>query len=126
LRKSRLEAASKRLQRALPSKARGWGTARKALNIFLRDAAYNKFLRDRFALHRAEALLEIPLDQLTAKQLRDEADDGELPEWPGVSHLTADTSAQFQAVAHRVAREWGIARVHLDVYWFGGDREIEA
>jgi hypothetical protein len=70
---SRLDAATTQLQRVLPRGARGWGTARKALNIFLRDATYNNFLRARFSLHRAESLLEIPLDSITARELKEAA-----------------------------------------------------
>jgi len=117
-----LDAATARLQRALPTGARGWGTARKVLNIFLRDAAYNDFLRGRFALHRSEALLEIPLDSITAKQLRKTAKSHKLPRWPGVSRLTPETSALYQDAARRVAKHRGIERVHLDVYWWGDDR----
>src|SRR4051794_20175554 len=36
---ARLNSETVRLQNAFPKGARGWGTARKALNIFLRDAA---------------------------------------------------------------------------------------
>ena len=119
---SRLDRATIRLQRALPKGARGWGTARKALNIFLRDAAYNGFLRSQFALHYSEALLEIPLDSITAHELKAAAKPQNLPRWPGVSRLTAQASAAYQEAAQRVARSEGIPRVHLDVYWWG-DRD---
>ena len=116
----RLDAATKRLQRVLPEGQ--WGTARKALNIFLRDAAYNHFLRHRFALDRSEVLLEIPLDSITAKKLREAEKHRNLPAWPGVSSLKPNTSKLYQDVARRVAKTREIARVHLDVYWWGGDR----
>jgi hypothetical protein len=118
----RLDAATAELQRALPSGAQGWGTARKALNVFLRDALYTSYLRDRYRLDRAETLLEIPLDSITAARLGAADVAGELPPWPGVRHLTRDQSDIYQAVARRVASRMGVAPVHLDTYWWGGDR----
>jgi hypothetical protein len=106
---------TERVQRELPRGARHWGIARKVLNIYLRDALYNHYLRSRFALERAEHLYEIPLDQITADELiaRDPA-----LRWKGVKHLTPEVSLRFQHVAAEDARERGTARVHLDaIYW---------
>ena len=55
----------------MPKGAQAWGTARKALNIFLRDALYTTYLSKRYGLPRAEASLEIPLDSITAVRLRE-------------------------------------------------------
>jgi hypothetical protein len=63
-----------------------------------------------------------PLDSITAKELRKASNYMELPRWPGVSGLKPETSASYQAVAERVAKRRKIARIHLDVYWWGGDR----
>ena len=95
-----------------------------ALDIFLCDAPYNEYLRDRFALDRAELLLELPLDSITALKLREEAAKAglQVPVWPGVGSLPPGTSAEYQEVARVISRGWGLARVHLDVYWWGGDR----
>src|SRR5947207_4582838 len=49
------------LIRALPDGAKHWGAARKFLNIFLRDATYNVYLRDAYRLDRIENGLEVPL-----------------------------------------------------------------
>jgi N-glycosylase/DNA lyase len=92
------------------------------LNIFLRDALYTTYLCDRFALERAEGLLEIPLDSITAKQLQDELGRN-LPRWPGVRRLTKAISDVYQEGARRVAAHRGIAPLHLDTYWWGGDRQ---
>ena len=41
--RSRLNVATRRLRERLPRRARHWGSARKALNIFLRDVLYNHY-----------------------------------------------------------------------------------
>ena len=107
----------------MPKGAQARGTARKALNIFLRDALYTAYLRKRYKLERAESLLEIPLDSITAKRLHAELG-SKLPRWPGVRHLTEPVSDVYQEAARRVAVNRRIAPVHLDTYWWGGDREI--
>ena len=61
--------------------------------------------------------LEIPLDSITAKQIRRKVP--ELPRWPGVKYVDPRTSAAYQAAALFIAREHGVARVHLDAYWWG-------
>jgi len=43
-----LNEETEKLQNALPHGARNWGTARKALNIFLRDVLYNMYLCDEY------------------------------------------------------------------------------
>ena len=106
----------------MPRGARAWGTARKAVDIFLRDALYTTYLRDRYRLERAEKLFEIPLDAITAQHLN-QNDGAVLPGWPGVRYLTKPVSDLYQNVAHRIATDRGIARVHLDTYWWGGDRQ---
>jgi len=121
--RARLNGATSRLQRRMPRGARGWGTARKALNIFLRDALYCTYLRDRFRLDRAEALLELPLDSITARQLRRRAGGGRLPRWPGVIKLDRKTSRLYQRQATKTAAKMRIERVHLDAYWWG-DRTL--
>ena len=117
----RLSSATRVLMHALPPKARSWGLARKVLNIFLRDCLYNVYLRKAHGLAAIEQMLEIPLDSITARAIREEMP--ELPRWPGVRNLTPDLSAAYQAAAMAVAKREGIARVHLDAYWWGGARE---
>src|ERR1700733_8204356 len=43
-----LDEETERLRNALPLGARHWGTARKALNIFLRDVLYNLYLCNEY------------------------------------------------------------------------------
>jgi hypothetical protein len=96
----------------------GWGTARKALNLFLRDVLYNTYLARDLHFARVERWLELPLDSFTIKALRRERSLERLPRWPGVATVDPETYAVFQATADDVARERGIARVHLDVFWW--------
>ncbi len=54
---------------AMPIHNNPWGAARKALNLFLRDALYNRYLCKRYCIDRVEEWLEIPLDSVVAKGL---------------------------------------------------------
>jgi len=105
-----------RLVRAMPARARNWGAARKAINLFLRDALYNQFLASAYSLQKIEHWLEIPLDGAVARGLKKSGRRGELPLWPGLKKLTPPISAEFQAFAERLAVTRGLARVHLDMY----------
>ena len=111
-----LDYQTKALLNALPIKNHPWGTARKAINIFLRDAFYNRYLTRRFDLQRLEFWLEIPLDSAVAKGLRHRVGCDAIPSWPGLKHLRKDISDEYQAVASELAHHKGIARVHLDMY----------
>jgi hypothetical protein len=102
------------------------GLARKFLNIFLRDCFYTTYLAHAYHLERTEELLELPLDSITAKELRKAAPPGQLPRWPGVRKLTKDVSARYQAVALDEARNERMARVHLDSQYWAANREIFA
>lgn len=104
--------------RALPRKARRWGLARKVLNIFLRDAAYNRYLSRRFGLRKVERWMEVPLDSHVGKQLRASSDGRHLPRWKTVVGLTPEASREFQNVAATVAQRKGVTRVDLDVYYW--------
>ena len=113
-----LNGATESFLRALPRKAKHWGLARKLLNLFLRDAAYNRYLSQRFGLRRVERWMEVPLDSHVGTQLRASSDGRHLPRWKTVVGLTSDVSAAFQKVATTVARRKGVTRVDLDVYYW--------
>jgi hypothetical protein len=87
------------------------------LNIFLRDSLYTSYLAKEHGLAAAARFLEIPLDSITAKRIRSAVP--ELPRWPGVKYLDPHMSAAYQAAALLIARQHGVARVHLDAYWWG-------
>lgn len=113
-----LDSATRRIQHRLPKPADRWGTARKALNIFLRDVLYNTYLSRELHFRQAEPWLELPLDSFTARALRREVAGADLPRWPGVARLDRRTSAHYQHAADDVARERKIERVHLDIFWW--------
>jgi len=100
----------------LPIRGRPWGAARKALNLFLRDALYNQYLNKAYKLSQLEDWLEVPLDSAVAHGLKVEAGRGALPKWPGLISLTSDVSDIFQDFASDLARKRKVERVHLDMY----------
>ena len=94
---------------------RPWGTARKAVNLFLRGCLYNHYLRETYSLGRMEPWLEIPLDGVVARALKRLAGRGALPVWRGLKHLTPEESARFQDFVAKRAQAVGLpARVFLD------------
>ncbi len=106
-----------KLRRLLPSSAQNWGTARKAINLFLRDALYNLYLSKHYGLESIEAFLEIPLDGDVAGALHSLEDD-DLPKWKSIKSLSESDSSQYQAKARRYAQELEVNRVHLDLIWW--------
>jgi hypothetical protein len=99
-----------------PINNRPWGAARKAINLFLRDALYNLYLNQMFKLHLLESWLELPLDSAVTKGLKARSNIGELPRWPGLKNLKPDVSKSFQDFASKQAQLKGFARIHLDIY----------
>ena len=114
-----LDLSTVECSRELPCKS--WGAARKFLNIFLRDAMYNRFLCDHFGLAIIEDFLEVPLDKSVALGLHGEPGGESLPAWRTVVGLTPADSATYQAFARRIALEKGFARVHLDLCYYRRD-----
>lgn len=119
-----LETKTRSLCDRLPRDARAWGTARKALNLFLRDAMYNAYLLKKLKLGRMETFLEVPLDSYVSQFLKDNSG-VDLPRWPGVRALDPSVSAAYQAAAADLAKRRGMYRVHLDIYiWADPDRDL--
>lgn len=123
--RARLNTATKRLRDRLPRKARNWGAARKAINIFLRDALYNHYLRSRYRLDHIEGWLEVPLDRNVAMGLCAEPEGDSLPRWKTIKELTSKPSRQYQAVADKVAQRKRTQRVHLDLYYWRRSQDGE-
>lgn len=113
-----LDAVTERLRRKLPAKAQHWGTARKAVNLFLRDCVYDHHLRTRYGLATVEPWLEVPLDSYVAGALRARRRGRRLPRWRGLKKLTPGDSARYQEAAQRLAQRKGVYRVDLDLYWW--------
>ncbi|MCI0455375.1 MAG: hypothetical protein L0Z62_00155 [Gemmataceae bacterium] len=110
------------LNARFPPPVDSWGGARKALNIFLRDVVYNRYLCEHYGLAPVETFLELPLDSNSYEGLREDAEELKmnvnLPAWPGVKRLKADVNKRLQQVAEEVAKQLKTLRVHLDVrYW---------
>lgn len=110
-----LDATTTELRRRLPPDSQHWGAARKALNLFLRDICYNRFLSRRYSLAVLEPWMEIPLDSLVAAALKRYVGRGQLPAWPGLKGLTPLVSLRFRRAARGWADAEGISRVHLDM-----------
>ena len=119
-----LEACTDELMSSFPDGARHWGTARKALNVFLEEAFYNRFLCEEYGLHALEACLEIPMDSQVAQGLRRRAARGSLPHWYGITGLSKKARDAFQSYAQRLAASMGQARVYLDlILWRAEDTD---
>lgn len=99
-----------------------WGSARKALNIFLRSSLYNKYLRDHSGLEKAGKYFEVPLDNIIARNLKKEVKElnmiEKIPKWEGVKNLKKHNSKEFQEIATKIAKKKGVWRVHLDAMWW--------
>jgi hypothetical protein len=116
---TKLDKATARLQAAFPRGARHWGGARKAINIFLRDVLYNRYLSAAFGVNQIRPWLEVPLDKYSAVALR--VADASLPKWKGVKYLTPELNRIFQAAAATAAKEKGVARVDMDIWYWRAD-----
>ena len=121
--KTSLDKATEDLRCALPKGTQKWGLARKVINIFLRDCAYTTYLSKEYDLLLAEEFYEIPLDSITATELKRSAGHGRLRPWPGVKHVTPQLSSEFQNAALLESKRRGIARLHLDAYWWAFSRD---
>jgi hypothetical protein len=116
--KTVLDGHTNRLKRSFPKEARHWGAARKALNLFLRDVLYNRYVSRYYGFRGVEKWLEIPLDSYTAKAIRKRYGAKNLPAWKGIKHLEPEVSQVYQDAANRLASGHGFGRVHLDIlYW---------
>ena len=94
-----------------------WGSARKALNLFLGDAAYHAILRKEFHFDRIEKYLEVPLDSQVANGLISLAEERNvnLPTWETIRGLLSENSNLYQNFASSYAKEIGCSRIQLDL-----------
>jgi hypothetical protein len=117
-----LDFSTQALLRRLPRRARNWGTARKALNLFLRDVLYNSYLCEHYRFKKVEKNLEIPLDRYTMGGIRKDARDNSLLRPTTIIGLTPAVSKRYQCAAKKIAEQKGISRVQLDlIYWRSKD-----
>ncbi len=120
---SELETATSELKKALPKGAQHWGSARKFLNIFLRNCTYNRYVCEQHRLEKIESWLEVPIDSHVVKGLKKEGRRGDLPRWKTVVGLTPGEHSAYQTFASEVAEREGVLRAHLDVKYWRRDSE---
>ena len=112
---NQLELWSDELKSKLPKDARNWGTARKALNVFLVQVFMNKYLADEYGLSKFGDTLETPLDSQAAAELRRLACRGRLPRWNSIKRLERKDSQRYQGFAADCAKQQGIPRACMDI-----------
>ncbi len=112
-----------KLLERFPDNGKSWGAARKGLNLFFREVAYNLYFANHLGIpseteENKEFLrqLEVPLDKDVATSLMNKYHD--LPKWKSIKELTPDQSNLYQKKADEYAAELMTARVHLDlIFW---------
>jgi hypothetical protein len=92
-----------------------FGVARKCLNIFLRNASHNFWMRNKFNFVEIESKLEIPLDSRTMSGIRLNRP---FLRKSSVKDIPRDLHDKYQSAANEIAQEKGTSRIHLDLdYW---------
>ncbi|MGH8321456.1 MAG: hypothetical protein ACRESI_05835 [Gammaproteobacteria bacterium] len=101
----------------LPNGAQNFGTARKAINVFLEECYYHREISNYFGVANLANLLEVPLDQDVANFLNANNNNAQLPHWHGIIHLTPDVSNCYQEFAMGFAMGLGDGwcRIHIDL-----------
>lgn len=121
-----LDRQTEALKQGLPADAGHWGTARKAINLFLGDAYYHRVLCEQYGLCRIARFLEVPLDGQVARFLKNKAiiAGTSLPRWGTIKRLTPGCSRDYQEFAALYAQASGEGwfRIHLDlIIWRSED-----
>jgi hypothetical protein len=114
----RLNSVTIKLVNKFPKGARNWGTARKAINLFLRDVLYNSYLNKYYSFRKVEKWLEVPLDSFVIKGIKNNSKNISLPRWNGIKHLKHSESNIFQKRAKDIAKKKVIAKTHLDLFYW--------
>jgi hypothetical protein len=94
-----------------------WGSARKALNLFLGSVTYHAVLRREYNLAQIEKFLEVPLDSQVANGLILLAKKRKiiLPKWQTIKGLLPVNSNLYQSFASSYAKELSCTRIQLDL-----------
>lgn len=114
----RLNSVTKKLVSRFPEGAKNWGTARKAINLFLRDVLYNSYLNKYYSFRKVEKWLEVPLDSFVIKGIKKNSSNIILPRWKGIKYLSINESKIFQKRAEDIAKKKAIAKTHLDLFYW--------
>jgi hypothetical protein len=122
-----LDSTTHKLWRSMKSHGGQWGTARKGLNIFLRDVLYSNFFFSNLDLRSHHGnQLEVPLDSFTGKGIKEEWNridphiGKHVPRWRSVRSLSPKESAIYQEMAAELVKRGyaHLTRVDLDlVLW---------
>lgn len=118
-----LDELTKELVKRFPKDGKSWGAARKGINLYLREVAYNHYLANYLKLSKDYQQnlkllknLEVPLDTDVATGLSKKCK--ELPKWKSIKSLTDKENRIFQQKATEYAEEKGTIPVHLDLeFW---------
>jgi hypothetical protein len=111
-----LDRLTEDLRVKFPTGAKNFGAARKAINIYLRDCLYNRYIYKEYRLDLVAVDFEVPLDSHVAKGLGKTKYKTKLPKWDSIKRLTPEDSDIFQACATSIAEELKCNRVDLDIY----------
>jgi hypothetical protein len=119
---NQLNKDTRKLLKILKKDEKSWGTARKALNLFLRDAFYNVYLSKKYKLYKVEHLLEIPLDNDVANKINNSK---YVQKWKHIKNTSEEDNTKFQDAALKIAKKNKVFkhRVHLDlIFWRSKDK----
>jgi hypothetical protein len=118
-----LNTRTEELKKKFPKGAKNWGTARKALNVFLMRSFFDRFLTKTYQLDKLEKFLEIPLDGHVVNCLKKDDKKNKLPKWEGIKNLKKEDSNKYQEYAKGFAEKEGYkARIYLDlIFWRSDD-----
>jgi len=103
------------LKEKLPKGARHWGTARKAINVFMIQVFLNRYLAEEYGLNKLKDVLETPLDSYAARGLKRLSSMARLPRWDSIKGLTYESSKEYQECASKVAKQKDLTRACLDI-----------
>lgn len=110
-----LEKWTSDLKTKLPDGAKNWGTARKAINVFMVQVFLNKYLAEEYGIGKFQNVLETPLDSYAVDGLNRLNPTAQLPGWDSIKRLTDEPSEEYQECASQVAQQKGLTRACLDI-----------
>jgi hypothetical protein len=114
-----------KLKNKLPAGAQNWGTARKAINVFMVQVFLNTFLSKEYGVKKFKDVLETPLDSYAQKELKRANQKIQLPKWDSIKSLTEEKSNAYQQCALEVANQRGICRACADIVLWRPEGVIE-
>lgn len=95
-----------------------WGSARKALNIYLRDLAL-QFIVNNKPMDESLKFMEIPLDSYVAKGLK--SLNNSLPKFTSIKNTKPEDYFVYQTYASELAKYNKTSRIHLDLSFYPVD-----